>query len=98
MNLFFPRRVLAVIFSALLGVVAFSSIAGTASAAISARVVSHDSRSTMKIVDDESWPSSDEVQPQQRALDVRLGGGLALHADHPALRRRRGRRPGPPQD
>ena len=62
MNHFFPRRALAVIFSALLGVVAFSSIVGSASAAAPAFKVSHTSASTMRIIDDEDWPSSNEVE------------------------------------
>ena len=64
MNQFFlPRRLLAVVFSALLGVVALSAIAaGPASAAVTpAFKVAHTSDSTMTIFDDEDWPSWDEV-------------------------------------
>ena len=63
MNHFFlPRRLLAVVFSALLGVVAFSAIAaGPASAAAPAFKVAHTSDSTMRIIDDEDWPSSNEI-------------------------------------
>ena len=40
MNHFLPRRLLAVVFTALLGVVALGSIAGSASAATYGRVLS----------------------------------------------------------
>ena len=63
MNHFLPRRLLAVVFTALLGVVALSAVtAGPASAATYGRVLLPDSNSTMTIVDDEDWPWSDEVE------------------------------------
>ena len=67
MHFFFPRRVLAVIFSALLGVVAFSTVAGTASADVWARQVSWDDFASMTIKDDEAWPSSDVVEKHSLA-------------------------------
>ena len=67
MNHFLPRRVLAVVFSALLGVLAFSCIA-PAPHRPPTRHVEHDSISTMTIVDDEAWPSrrGPDLQPRQR--------------------------------
>lgn len=82
MHLLLPRRLLAVVFTALLGVVALSSIgAGPASAAglVPARMVAHDSRSTMTITDDESWPISDEIQTFSLANepDMKVWSGSA---------------------
>ena len=91
MHFFLPRRVLAVVFSALLGVLAFSSVA-SAGIGVPARLVEHDSRSKMTIVDDESWPFSDEVETFSLVNEpaIRCGGQRALVLDDQPLRRQRG--------
>jgi hypothetical protein len=63
MNHFFlPRRLLAVVFSALLGIVAFSAIAAGPAAAAGPpkRYIHFQPKSVMNILDDESWPFADE--------------------------------------
>ena len=62
MNHFLPRRLLAVVFTAPLGVVALSSIASARRRPPRGRMLESDSDSTMTIFDDEDWPWSDEVR------------------------------------
>jgi hypothetical protein len=62
MNHFLPRRLLAVVFSALIGVLAVSSLTSSASAGVLYRQVAWDSFASMTITDDEAWPFSDEVE------------------------------------
>ena len=63
MHSLLPRRLLAVVFSALLGVLILGSVAtGPASADVLYRHVGWDDFASMTIKDDESWPSSDVVQ------------------------------------